>query len=355
MINPAQKGDRIGTYRVDDLIARGGMASIFRGTNLENGAPVAIKIPHPEMESDVVFYSRFQREAEIGGKLDHPGVVKVFPVDDPERISMVMEWVEGRRLRDILDENGKLAPERAIRITANVCDALDYIHRQGIVHRDLKPDNIMVDADDNVKILDFGIARLDGARRLTFGKLSRSMGTPDYASPERVKGKRGDARSDIYSVGVMLYEMIAGRVPFADENPLVALNQRTVADPPLLSESDPEISPEIEEIVWRALERDPANRYPTACEFAADLRNPGRVAASDQIAAAHLVAARLKLAHAHAAAGAPMMHGMMHAAGTGAIEMPMPPKLSKFSWAYVLLALIPVVVFALLLLVARQR
>jgi eukaryotic-like serine/threonine-protein kinase len=353
MINPAQKGDRIGQYRVDDLIARGGMASIFRGTNLENGAPVAIKIPHPEMESDVVFYSRFQREADIGRKLDHPGVVKVFAVDDPERISMVMEWVDGSRLRDILDEQRKIEPERAMRITANVCDALDYIHRQGIVHRDLKPDNIMVDGDDSIKILDFGIARLDGARRLTFGKLSRSMGTPDYAAPERVKGKRGDARSDIYSVGIMLYEMIAGHVPFVDENPLVALNQRTVADPPLLSESDPEIAPEMEEIVWRALERDPVNRYPTAREFAADLRDPSRVAAPNRIEAAHLMAARSRLVHAHGLASPAMAEGIMGSAGTGAIEMPMPRKLSKFSWAYVLLALIPVLVFALLLLVAR--
>jgi eukaryotic-like serine/threonine-protein kinase len=348
MINPAQKGDRIGTYRVDDLVARGGMASIFRGTNLENGAPVAIKIPHPEMESDVVFYSRFQREADIGRKLDHPGVVKVFAVDDPERISMVMEWVEGRRLRDILDEPEKLAPARAIRIAANVCDALDYIHHQGIIHRDLKPDNIMVGSDDSVKILDFGIARLDGARRLTFGKLSRSMGTPDYASPERVKGKRGDARCDIYSVGVMLYEMIAGRVPFMDENPIVALNQRTVVDAPLLRAAAPEATPEIEEIVRRALARDPANRYPTAREFAADLRDPSRVAASERFVVARLMAARPAAAHN---GDASMVDSAVRAA---VIDMPA-RKASTFSWAYVLLALIPVVVFALLLLVAHEH
>ena len=130
-----------------------------------------------------------------------------------------MEWVEGQLLRRMLSEQGKLPPERALRIAVGICEALEYIHDQGVVHRDLKPENVMVDAEDHIKLIDFGIARLAGARRLTFGKLSQVMGTPDYISPEQVRGKRGDARSDICAVGVMLYEMLTGTTPFAETIP----------------------------------------------------------------------------------------------------------------------------------------
>ena len=137
-------GDQLDHYRIDGLVARSGMASIFRGTDVRDGRAVAIKIPHPEMEADPVFFDRFNREEEIGKKLDHPGVVKVFDDDDRSRRYMVLEWVDGRLLRQILNEQKKLPPERAIRITLALCDALDYIHSQGVVHRDLKPENIMV-------------------------------------------------------------------------------------------------------------------------------------------------------------------------------------------------------------------
>ncbi len=188
------------------------MASIFRATDLRNGRTVAIKVPHPEMESDPVLFDRFQREEDIGKTLDHPGVMKVFTDNDRSQIYMVMEWVDGKLLRQILDAGKKLPPERAVKIALGIADALDYIHSHGVVHRDLKPENIMVDPDDHVKLIDFGIAGQEGARRLTFAKLSQVMGTPDYISPEQVKGKRGDGRSDIYALGVMLYEMLTGKV-----------------------------------------------------------------------------------------------------------------------------------------------
>src|SRR6202030_2939382 len=157
----------------------------------------------------------FKREEEIGKKLDHPGVMKVYPDDDRSRIYMVMEWVDGRLLRQILIQQKKLPIDRAVRITLGICDALEYIHSKGVVHRDLKPENIMVDAEDHVKLIDFGIAGKAGARRLTFAKLSQVMGSPDYISPEQVKGKRGDARADLYAVGVILYEMLTGETPFS--------------------------------------------------------------------------------------------------------------------------------------------
>src|SRR6267154_4332018 len=207
-------GDQLDHYRIEGVAARSGMASIFRGTDLRNGRAVAIKVPHPEMEGDPIFFDRFNREEEIGKKLDHPGVVKVLDDEDRSRRYMVLEWVDGRLLRHILNEEKKLAPERAIRITLGLCKALDYIHSQGVVHRDLKPENIMIDKDDHVKHIDFGIAANAGSRRLTFAKLTQAMGTPDYISPEQVKGKRGDARSDIYALGIMFYEMLTGKVPF---------------------------------------------------------------------------------------------------------------------------------------------
>src|SRR5579859_2974814 len=147
-------GDQLDHYRIENVVARSGMASIFRGTDLRTGQPVAIKVPHPEMESDPVFYERFQREEEIGKKLDHPGVMKVMADDDRSQIYMVMEWVEGRLLREILNEQRKLPVERAARIAVGILDALEYIHTHGVVHRYLKPENIMVDAEDRIKLID---------------------------------------------------------------------------------------------------------------------------------------------------------------------------------------------------------
>ena len=188
-------GDFLNQYRIENLVARSGMASIYKATDMQSGQPVAIKIPHPEIEGDPVLFERFQREAEIGQMLDHPGVMKVLAYNTRGQVYMVLEWVEGRLLRHIMHEEKKLPPERAIKLTVEILDALDYIHRNGVVHRDLKPENIMVNTEDHIKLIDFGIAGKAGARRLTFAKLSQVMGSPDYISPEQVKGKRGDARA----------------------------------------------------------------------------------------------------------------------------------------------------------------
>jgi len=299
------------------------MASIFRGTDLRTGQAVAIKVPHPEMEGDPIFFDRFNREGEIGKKLDHPGVVKVLNDEERSRRYMVMEWVEGRLLRQILNETKKLSPERAIKITRGLCSALDYIHRQGVVHRDLKPENIMVDSDDNVKLIDFGIAANAGSRRLTFAKLTEAMGTPDYISPEQVKGKRGDARSDVYSLGIMFYEMLTGKVPFTGPNPFVIMNERLLNNPIPPREVNPEVSPQLQEIIYRALERDPKKRYPNAHEFAIDLEHPEKVGVADREELRNWKRKK-----------SPVLRRVLF---------------------YVMLALIPVVVFTLLLYVARQK
>ena len=277
-----QAGDIVDQYRVEKLIARSGMASVFKGTDLDTNTPVAIKVPHPEMEADPVLFDRFIREAEIGNKLDHTGVMKVYGVKHRSGIYMVMEWLEGKLLRNILHEQKVMPPERAIHLTIEICDALDYIHRNGIVHRDLKPENIMVDDQDNIKLIDFGIAGQQGAKRLTFAKFSQVMGTPDYIAPEQVKGKRGDGRSDLYALGVMLYEMLSGKTPFEGPNPFAVMNDRLLNNPIPPREANPDISLALQEVIYRALERDPANRYSTASEMAWDLEHLDQVAPADR-------------------------------------------------------------------------
>jgi serine/threonine protein kinase len=319
-MTPLQLGGLLDHYRIESVAARSGMASIFRGTDLRTGRQVAIKVPHPEMESDPVFFERFHREEEIGKKLDHPGVMKVMTEDDRSRVYMVMEWVEGRLLRQILNEQKKLPTERAVRIALGICDALDYIHSHGVVHRDLKPENIMVDAEDHIKLIDFGISANVGSRRLTFAKLSQTMGTPDYISPEQVKGKRGDARSDIYALGVMLYEMLTGKVPFTGPNAFVIMNDRLLNNPVPPREIDPSISPQLQEIIYRALERDPTKRYASARELAWDFEHQDQVGVAER----------------------PELRDWKRR------RSPWPQKILF----YLMLVMIPVVIFALLLYVA---
>jgi len=275
-------GDQIDHFLVECVTARSGMSSIFRATDMRSGQPVAIKVPHPEMENDPVFLARFEREVEIGSHLDHPGVMKVFPGEDRGGLYMAMEWVEGRELRKYLMQRGKLSPERAVAIAIGLCNALEYIHSRGVVHRDLKPENIMVDDDGHTKLIDFGIASCASSRRLTFGSLSHMMGTPDYISPEQVGGKPGDARSDIYALGIMLYEMLTGKAPFRGSNPFAVMNDRMLNNPIPPRELDPSISPQLQEVIYRALRRDPAARYATADEFAWDLEHLDQVQVADR-------------------------------------------------------------------------
>jgi eukaryotic-like serine/threonine-protein kinase len=317
-----QAGAQLDHYRIEGVVARSGMASIFRATDLHTGRQVAIKVPHPEMEADPVLFDRFHREAEIGQKMDHHGVMKVLEDGRNGQIYMVMEWVEGQLLRQVLHEQRKFPIDRAIRITIAICDALDYIHRNGVVHRDLKPENIMIDSEDHIKLIDFGIAGQEGARRLTFSKLSQIMGTPDYISPEQVKGKRGDGRSDIYALGVMLYEMVTGKTPFQGPNQFAIMNDRLLNNPVPPREINPEISPELQEVIYRAMEREPQNRYSTANEFAWDLEHLDQVGVADRAELRDWKKRRT-----------PMVRQVLF---------------------YVAMALIPIVIFGLLLLIARR-
>jgi len=276
-----ETGSQLDSYRIDASVARSGMATIYRATDLRDNRVVALKIPHPDLESDPILFDRFQREAGIGERLNHPKVMRVFGGEDRSRVYMVMEWCDGRLLRQILQE-GRITPDRAISIAIGVLDALDYIHANGVVHRDLKPENIMVDADDNIKLIDFGIAGDTAARRLTYAKFTAALGTPDYISPEQVQGKRGDGRSDIYSMGVILYEMLTDKLPFTGPSPLAAMNERLLNYPIPPRVADLSVSPQLQEILYRALERDPRNRYSKAHEFAWDLAHIDQVGIEDR-------------------------------------------------------------------------
>jgi serine/threonine-protein kinase len=281
-LDSIETGSQIDYYRIEAPVARSGMASIFRAIDMRDNRVVALKIPHPDMEADPILFDRFQREAGIGEKLNHPKVMRVFGGEKRTRIYMVMEWCEGRLLRQILDE-GRIPHDRAIRIAIAVLDALDYIHSNGVVHRDLKPENIMVDAEDNIKLIDFGIAGDAAARRLTYANFTATLGTPNYISPEQVQGKRGDGRSDIYAAGVILYEMLSGKLPFSGPSPMAAMNDRLLNHPTPPSVADPSISPQLQEVIYRALERDPRNRYAKARDFENDLLHLDQVGVEDRV------------------------------------------------------------------------
>jgi serine/threonine-protein kinase len=276
-----ETGDTLDHYRLDATVAHSGMSTLYRATDLRDGRQVALKVPHPEMEANPILVERFKREQEIGQELDHPGIVKTYADEERSRLYMVIEWVEGRLLRSILNDEAPLPIERAVDFTLQICDALDTMHKHGVVHRDLKPENVMVDDRDRIKLIDFGIAMKEDARRLTFVDMSATLGTPDYISPEQVKGQRGDQRSDIYSLAIMFYEMLTGEVPFSGPNPLAVMNERVLHDPKPAGSLRPEIPAEIDEVLSRALVRDPRFRYATASEMAWDLEHQEQVGVDD--------------------------------------------------------------------------
>ena len=290
----AAAGDVLDQYTLTELIARSGMASIFKAVDSADGATVALKIPHLQYESDVVFFERFQREEQIGQRLEHPGIIKVLIPGEKSRMYLAMEFVEGRTLRAVLAEaRGPLPVPRALAIAIQLCEALAYLHERGVVHRDLKPENIHVTPDGSVKILDFGIALDKQARRITWTGLSSTIGTPDYMAPEQIGGRRGDARTDVYAVGTMLFELLTGQLPFAESDAFALMRAKTSDEPKLPSYYQPVIDRSLEAIVMRAIQRNPRDRYQKIADLLADLKNPGAVAPFDPLAVRRASGVRL--------------------------------------------------------------
>jgi serine/threonine protein kinase len=266
-----------GRQQIEGLIGRGGMASIYKAKDLVTGQAVAVKIPHQGFESDPAWFARFQREAEIGQKLNHPNILRFLDVGEHSRPYIVMEYLEGKTLDRVMNKIRPLPISDALQIASQVCGALAHMHEHKIVHRDLKPQNIMNCNDGSLRIMDFGIAKSTEMRRITFAGFSPAMGTPDYMAPEQVQGKRGDERTDIYSLGAVLYEMATGSVPFEGDNPFVVMNARITGDPIAPRKLNREIPKEIEEIILHAMEREPHCRYASAAAMKADLDDPEAV------------------------------------------------------------------------------
>jgi serine/threonine-protein kinase len=274
-------GDKLDQYEIVDLIARSGMASIFKARDTATGESVALKVPHLQFESDVVFFERFRREEEIGQRLDHPNVIKFLKPRHKSRMYAAMELVEGKSLRALLEQEHPLPAARALAIAQQVGGALAHMHERGVVHRDLKPENILITPAGQVKIVDFGIALDKSARRLTWVGLSGTIGTPDYIAPEQIGGRRGDARTDIYALGTILYEMLTGNLPFSGDSALAVMRAKTDGEPRPLTYFVPDIDPHLEAIVLKAIERLPRDRYQSAAELLHDLRNPSAVPLRD--------------------------------------------------------------------------
>jgi eukaryotic-like serine/threonine-protein kinase len=269
-------GTLVDHYEIIRMLGHGGMNRVYLARDGSNQQEVVLKFPNDELIGNIAVFERYKREAEIGNRLHHPHVQQLLNAAEKRSEEyLVVEYIKGQTLRAVLEEHAPnpLPVAEAIHITLQICDALAYCHERGIFHRDIKPENIMVQEDGNIKIIDFGIALLEGARRVTWRGLSETVGTPDYMSPEQLKGERGMASSDIYAVGVMLYEMLCGHTPFEGENIFAIMNQHVSQDPPSILLMNPQISPALATVVMRAIRRDLDKRYKSISNLLHDLRN----------------------------------------------------------------------------------
>jgi serine/threonine-protein kinase len=269
-----------GRFLLLEEIAKGGMSTVFKGRDLkDDGATVAVKVPLPQYSSGVGAWSMTQREAEIGAALDHPGIVRFVPVAQggPQTPLVVTEFVAGTTLARRLRDGTPLPETEALRIARWLCEVVEYMHGHGVVHYDLTPRNVMVGADGSLRLIDFGTAHARLTGRFTMGGPAPAVATANYAAPEQIRRRRGQASVDIYAIGAMLYEMLTGHPPFEGDDPYVVASARQIGDPKAPHVLNPGLSPHVEEIVLRALRRDPSERYESAGALGADLSDPSRV------------------------------------------------------------------------------
>ncbi len=270
---PPQLGGR---YDIGDLLGRGGMAEVHIGRDARLGRSVAVKMLRPDLARDPSFQARFRREAHSAASLNHPAVVAIYDTGEDEYAGnpvpyIVMEYVEGSTLRDLLASGRRLMPERALEIVDGVLAALAYSHQHGIVHRDIKPANVMLTRSGDVKVMDFGIARAVADQSATMTATSAVIGTAQYLSPEQARGEQVDARSDLYSTGCLLYELLTGRPPFIGDSPVSVAYQHVREEPAPPSSLDPDVPAAVDAIVMRALTKDREDRYQNADEMRADI------------------------------------------------------------------------------------
>lgn len=270
-----QIGDQFDHYQVMAHAARGGMSDIYIALDLLNSKEVALKIPNAQAVSDPTLSERFQRELKIMQTFSHPAVQKGIASGQYNQTPyLVTEWIEGRSMRDLIESDAPLAPERAIVLLRRIADGVAYCHQNGVIHRDLKPENILITEEGQPVILDFGLALTKDGRRVTFGSLAAASGTPDYMAPEQIEGERGDACTDIYALGTMLYELLTGKRPFTGDSPMVILSQHLRGEVPRLDKDKPGLSPQLSAIVAKMLQRRPEDRYQSVAALIQALDHP---------------------------------------------------------------------------------
>ncbi|MBV9096786.1 MAG: Stk1 family PASTA domain-containing Ser/Thr kinase [Frankiaceae bacterium] len=330
-----------GRYQLGEVIGRGGMAEVHRGRDVRLGRDVAIKLLRPDLARDPSFQGRFRREAQAAASLNHPAIVAVYDTGEDTRDGVVtpyivMEYVEGRTLRDVLAAEGQLQPQRALEITAQICAALEQAHQAGIVHRDIKPANVMLTPAGEVKVMDFGIARAVTGASSTMTQTAAVIGTAHYLSPEQARGEHVDARSDIYSTGCMLYELLTGGPPFSGDTPVAVAYQHVREDPVPPSRIEPEVSESVDAIVLTAMAKNPANRYASAADMRLDI---------ERALAGQPVEANPVLAEESA--------GLLPPPPTTVLIRQPPPRRGR-ALAYSMLAVATLLVFFVALLLARS-
>ena len=340
-----------GRYELDGIVGRGGMAEVFRARDIRLDRIVGVKTLRDDLARDQTFQARFRREAQSAASLNHPSIVAVYDTGEDMVGNLpvpyiVMEFVDGRTLRDLLRDDRRLLPERAAEITDGVLRALDYSHRNGIVHRDIKPGNVMLTRSGDVKVMDFGIARAVSDSQMTMTQTAQVIGTAQYLSPEQARGERVDARSDLYSTGCLLYELLTGRPPFTGDSPVAIAYQHVKEDPIPPSRLDPEVPPWADAIVLKAMQKDPADRYQSAGEMRNDLQRAlsGAPVAAPMLGAAYAGARQLSGAPTQmagrTAAVPPYMYGPENGGPGG------PPRRQRRAWPWVVLVVVVVMLIA---------
>ena len=268
-----QPGSKLDAFEIQEAIGHGAFSDVYLAVD-PDGRKVVLKCPHDAIMGDTSTFDRFRRELEIAKKLDHPGIQRSYDLGaHRSRPYLVMEYVDGQTLRELLHREKRLPTARAIDLTEQLAAAMAYAHSQGVYHRDLKPENILITPKGRLVVTDFGIALLSGAKRLTWRWLTSAVGTPDYMAPEQIQGKRGDARTDIYAIGIMLFEMLAGHVPWGGDNPLAVMQQHLSSPLPDLHRINSSVLPPLEAIIRRSVRKDPDERYQDAGELLHDLKH----------------------------------------------------------------------------------
>jgi serine/threonine protein kinase len=271
-------GDLIGHYVIERPLGRGGEAAVFQARDAGSGRRVVLKVLEPSQLGEVAAFERFRREVEIGRRLEHPGIPRIIEAHEDGRPPyIVLEYMEGQSLRSIIDRSRQLSLGRALAIATSLAEVVAYCHAHRVYHRDLKPENILVDAEGRAKIIDFGIALLEGAPRVTWRGFSGLVGTPEYMAPEQIRGERGGPQTDVYALGLILYEMLAGRPPFRSPNPLSTMYQHLNMSAEPLRRLRPDVPAPVAAIVARAMRRRKEERFADAGELSEALRHPERV------------------------------------------------------------------------------